>query len=77
MSRRYAVPATRLTRESLPEKPYLWRGQKRLAEICAGLEAERAEAERAGAKRNPVQLFSWPLPLPSPARPQWERTDDE
>jgi hypothetical protein len=66
MSRRYTVPATGLTRESLPEKPYLWHGKRDLAEACAGLAAERADAERAGAKRPPIQFFSWPQPLPGP-----------
>lgn len=54
------MKGTGITRSSLPEKPYLWRGQSRLREVC-----EQIEAEREGRPAREVEpTFSFPRPLP-------------
>jgi hypothetical protein len=59
------MKGTRLTRSAPPEKPYLWRGSRRLIEVC-----EQLEAEREGRPAREVEpTFSFPQPLPGPAKP--------
>ena len=63
MTRRYTVPATVLTRQSLPEKPSLWCGKPDLIEANESVTAGWDDAERPGRR---VEPFSWPMPLPGP-----------
>ena len=58
------MKATPLSRQSLPEKPYLWRGSSRLAEVN-----DQLFAERDGKPQREPGYFSWPMPLPGPVHP--------
>ena len=62
MTRRYTVPATVLTRQSKPVRPYLWNGETGLLEVN-----EQLMAERAGKPQREIEpAWSWPQPLPGP-----------
>lgn len=65
MTRRYTVPASRTTREARPERPYLWRGDPRLAEVNARLLSER----QGRVVLDRTQYFSWPMPHPGAPKP--------
>jgi hypothetical protein len=54
------MKGTGITRSAPPEKPYLWRGSRRLIEVCKQLEAER----KGRPAREVEPTFSFPQPLP-------------